>query len=182
MRAIDLAGNTGEASTLEFEADTSLPTVAFSNADRQRGDTTVFSFAASEPGAVYACGLDDDGLGPCPAGTVQGDGSGRAAFEGLSEGAHTLKVRARDAHGNLGPIAEGTVVVDRTGPTVRFTAPAAGGTTGETARVEWTLDPASIGQARAPGRTRARSTGSRWRAARTRWTSAGWPTASTRSP
>ena len=144
VRAIDLAGNTGEAATLEFEADTSLPTVAFSNAGRQSGAATVFAFDASEPGAVYACGLDDDGLGPCPAGTVQGDGSGRATFGNLSEGAHILKVRARDAHGNLGPIAEGTVVVDRTGPTVRFTAP--GATSGAVARAEWTLDPATVGQ------------------------------------
>ena len=65
-------------------ADTSLPTVTFSApAARQQGTTRRRSRSPpARPGPIYGCGFDDDGLGPCPAGTVQSNGSGRASLRG----------------------------------------------------------------------------------------------------
>jgi hypothetical protein len=144
VRAIDLAGNAGEPGTLQFNADTTLPTVSFTTpAARQSSRTATFTFSASETGAVFGCGFDGADIGPCP-GTAT-NGTHVASYANLADGTHTLRVRARDARGNMGPVVERSVTVDNTGPSVLFDAPAGGSTTGSTMGVAWHVNPATVG-------------------------------------
>lgn len=69
-----------------------------------------FQVEASEP-ATYACTLDDEAFEECPMG-----------FEGLSDGAHTFRVRAVDRFGNQDPTpAEHMWTIDTAVPSVTIT-------------------------------------------------------------
>ena len=161
VRAVDLAGNVGATRTRNFQADTVAPTVTFTApAARSRAATTVFEFVASEPGVTYGCDLDGESLVACPDGNPTSNSVGRAEYANLPEGTHTLRVRARDARGNMGPIAEHQVVIDRTAPgmqvrpdnggpfasTIGVTITPTGGSPGETVTYACTLDGQALPQ------------------------------------
>lgn len=59
-----------------------------------------FSFGADDPSSSFACAIDNEALQPCASGYTRG----------LSEGVHTMAVRATDRSGNNGPIHTETVV------------------------------------------------------------------------
>jgi len=95
VRASDLAHNLGAAATRSFTVDTVVPdtridsgpsgTIATPNA------SFAFSTVNSEAAATFQCRVDAAAFAPCTSAT---------SVNGLSEGAHSFEVRARDAAGN----------------------------------------------------------------------------------
>jgi hypothetical protein len=85
--------------------------------------------------ARFECSLDGGDWVECP-----GYESGQVTFDDLAEGAHTFEVRATTDAGTGEPVRR-VFVIDRTAPTVRIVAPAAGSELLEgTGRVEMTAD------------------------------------------
>ncbi|MDQ5895261.1 MAG: large repetitive protein [Actinomycetota bacterium] len=71
-----------------------------------------FSFTASKPGSTYLCSLDGTAFTTC---------ASPRTFSGLSVGNHELKVKARDAFGNIQAVPTSKsfkVVGDTTSPKV----------------------------------------------------------------
>jgi uncharacterized protein (TIGR03382 family) len=77
-----------------FTVDTSVPdtTIVSGPPARTQERDAAFEFSATEPDATFECSLDEGPFTACPQ-TV--------TFTGLAEGPHTLRVRARDAAGNV---------------------------------------------------------------------------------
>ena len=75
-----------------------------------------FTFTANEAGASFECQLDAGGFAACTSPHI---------YVGVTEGAHTFRVRAIDALGNVGAPALFSWTVDTTGPTASLTPPAA---------------------------------------------------------
>jgi hypothetical protein len=102
IRAVDAAGNASAQSTeLGFDADATVPTVAFSApaADASVGRMVTFTFKASEAGVSYGCRLDREAMHACIGGQAGGptvetlaDGSVSVTYSGLPEGPHTFQV------------------------------------------------------------------------------------------
>jgi subtilisin family serine protease len=92
VRATDAAGNTDPTpATHAWTIDTTPPDTTITGQPTDPSPTNVsFSFA-SEPGATFACSLDGGAYAAC---------SSPKAYNGLSGGAHTFRVRASDAAGN----------------------------------------------------------------------------------
>ena len=86
------AGATGDGRALST-ADTTPPETRILSGPPKTIWTSPsrFRLGSSEAGSRFSCNLDDEGWRPCPA---------RAAFR-VETGWHTLKVRARDAAGNV---------------------------------------------------------------------------------
>jgi subtilisin family serine protease len=61
---------------------------------RKRSLRLVFRFGANEPGVTFLCDVDNGPFHPCPARFVHRFGIG----------AHAVRVKARDAAGNVGPV------------------------------------------------------------------------------
>lgn len=76
--------------------DTTAPetTVTAGPEDGSTGssNTATFEFAATEPNSDFECSLDGGAFGAC---------ASPRAYNGLENGRHTFRVRARDAVGNL---------------------------------------------------------------------------------
>ena len=111
VRAIDQAGNVGGATTRNFTVDTARPDTTFDpTPPSHTNDTTpTFSFTSSETGATFQCSLDGATFTSCtsPHTTAL-----------LSQGSHTLQVRATDQAGNQDlSAASHTFTVDTAAPT-----------------------------------------------------------------
>jgi large repetitive protein len=129
VKATDPVGNTGVVDSHAWSIDTAAPTVTFDNGPDFLDDekivtvaTAAFDFHASEPGSSFQCRLDSGQ----PADFVAC--SSPKAYEGLSDGPHTLEVRATDQLGNQGPAAAYAWNSDIVAPTVSFD----GGPSGQT--------------------------------------------------
>jgi hypothetical protein len=101
VRATDRAGNTGPAASFPWTIvvpDTTPPVVSITSAPPAATTATgaSFSFAADDPGAVFACALDAAPFTAC---------TSPAAYTGLAIGPHVFSVRATDAAGNTSPAA-----------------------------------------------------------------------------
>ncbi|MDX6439924.1 MAG: large repetitive protein, partial [Gaiellaceae bacterium] len=122
VRATDPAGNTDATpATYTWTVDTIAPNSSFVSTPADPGsDTTpTFSFASTETPATYEVNLD--GAGWVSASTPL------TISPALSDGSHTLQLRASDAAGNQDATAAGyTWVVDGTNPTGSVTSPADG--------------------------------------------------------
>ena len=110
VRAKDAAGNVDQTpATRSFTVDTTAPETTIDSATT--GASSSFSFT-SEPGATFECKLD----GPSGAGTYATCTSPQT-YTGLTDGAYTFSVRARDAAGNIDATpATRTFTVDTTAP------------------------------------------------------------------
>jgi uncharacterized protein (TIGR03382 family) len=97
VTASDVAGNTSAPSnTVRFVIDTAVPDttiVTGPSAETEDPDAT-FDFSSNESGVTYECSLDGAAFTAC---------SDPVTFQDLSEGDHTLQVRARDTAGNVDP-------------------------------------------------------------------------------
>jgi large repetitive protein len=97
VTARDAAGNTSAPSTsVRFVIDTAPPETTIDSgpsAETQNPDAT-FNFSANESGVTYECKLDGADFTAC---------SDPTTFANVSEGEHTLQVRARDTAGNVDP-------------------------------------------------------------------------------
>ncbi|WNG33155.1 adhesin [Archangium violaceum] len=116
VRATDAAGNTSEGSaghSFTIVQDTAAPdtTITSGPVGTTSENSATFTFDSNEPGVTYECSLDGADFAPC---------SSPVTFTGLSEGEHTVQVRARDAAGN----------VDATPATRTWTVSADSGNTG----------------------------------------------------
>ncbi|HEX8435936.1 Ig-like domain-containing protein [Archangium sp.] len=123
-KAYDLAGNVGTSAEVRVTVDTLAPTVALSapgqNA-RLRGTVQVSATASDNLGVtkveLYVDGtwLGTDDASPFAMSWNTG---------GVTDGAHSLTVRAYDAAGNVGTSTAVAVTVDNIAPTVALSAPA----------------------------------------------------------
>ncbi len=113
VRVTDAAGNSGTANR-GFNVDTIAPVVTIdSGPSGPVADTTpTFGFSA-EPGAVYECALDGGSFGGC---------SSPLTTPSLSQGGHSIAVRARDAVGNLSATVDRNFIVDTVLPVVTITS------------------------------------------------------------
>jgi hypothetical protein len=128
VRATDPAGNQdGTPATYTWTVDTAAPNASFSStpADPGNDPTPTFGLASTETPAGYEVNLD--GGGWVAASTPL------TISPALSDGSHTLQLRASDAAGNQDATpAAYTWVVDGTSPTGSVTSPADGADLGGT--------------------------------------------------
>ena len=107
MRAVDQAGNVGTAAQSTFVIDTTAPAATIGGVTVSGATATVtFSSTASDV-ARFECSLDSGAFATC---------TSPRALTGLSEGSHTVRVRAVDEAGNVGTAAQSTFVIDTTAP------------------------------------------------------------------
>ena len=114
VRAKDAAGNVDPTpATRTFTVDTTAPDTTINSGPTGTIAATTASFAfSSEAGATFECKLDR----PSGAGTYATCTSPQA-YSGLTDGAYTFSVRAKDAAGNVDATpATRTFTVDTTAP------------------------------------------------------------------
>ena len=105
----DASGNVGHSAQHAFTVDTAPPSATIDSgpSGTVSSDSASFTFS-SEAGATFECDLDGGGFTAC---------TSPKSYSGLSEGAHTFRVRARDAAGNVDPTpAARTWTVDTIAP------------------------------------------------------------------
>jgi len=126
-------GNTGPTSTATFTLDNSAPavtTITSSPPAASASSTGQFSLSHPEPGVLLQCKLDAGAYTNCTSPTT---------YSGLAEGAHTFRVRAVDAAGNVGPETTHSWSVDTVAPvSPAFTSGPTGPTTATTASFGFT--------------------------------------------
>ena len=94
VKAVDAAGNTSDAGSASWTVDTSGPTVDVTGAPSGTDTTGAASISlSSENGATFECKVDNGAWATC---------SSPVALSNLSDGAHSISVRATDAAGNTG--------------------------------------------------------------------------------
>ena len=141
VHARDPQGNMGPTVTRKVVVDRRPPPVIIDSpaaGAKTSGSTTATWHVDPQlavPGETYTfvCRVDT---------VLQADCDGSVDLTGLTDGSHTLTVRARDAAGVLGPVVSRTWTVDATGPVVEYIAPSPGhGATVTTApEMHWTSD------------------------------------------
>ncbi|ATB48542.1 Ig-like domain-containing protein [Corallococcus macrosporus] len=110
VTATDPAGNVGPATQVTFTVDTLAPeTSIVTGPTGAVADTSAsFTFASNESPVTYECSLDGAAFTAC---------ASPSAYINLSQGNHTLQVRARDTGGNVDPTpATRTWTVDTVAP------------------------------------------------------------------
>jgi hypothetical protein len=87
-------GNTGPATEYTWTVDTVAPdtTITSTPPAASNSASASFTFASSEVGSTFSCGLDAGGFAPC---------ASPKNYAGLGDGAHTFRVQAVDAAGNV---------------------------------------------------------------------------------
>jgi hypothetical protein len=142
VTATDPVGNVGSPATLNFTVDTTPPSVVFDSPvpNATTGPTGSVTFHATDPddasGFTFRCQLDSAVATAC---------TSPFAYSGLAGGPHSLSVAARDPAGNIGSPAALPFTVNATKPVITFTSPAAGGTTGPSGSVVFTItDPLTV--------------------------------------
>ena len=120
-------------------ADTTPPETTITSGPAEGETLTVdpatFGFSSSETGSTFECSLDGGAFGAC---------TSPKSYAALSDGSHTLQVKATDAAGNtdLTP-ASRTWTVDATAPSVATVVPRGGATdVAATSNVEATFSEA----------------------------------------
>ena|GEM_PF-1461058 len=109
VRAVDAAGVVDPTPAMRtITVDTTPPdtTIASGPSGFTASTTAAFTWTSTEAGSTFQCSLDNGPFGPCP-----------VNYTGLSQGAHTFRVRATDAVGNTDPTpASRTWTVDTVAP------------------------------------------------------------------
>jgi hypothetical protein len=87
-------GNQGPITDYTWTIDTVAPDTAITSTPPASSTSAnaSFAFTSSEAGSAFACSLDAGGFTPC---------ASPAAYAGLGDGAHTFRVQAVDAAGNV---------------------------------------------------------------------------------
>ena len=125
VRAVDDAGNVGAADSKTFTVDTTAPNTSITGAPVSGSTATVsFSSPASDV-ARFECRLDGGTYATC---------TSPKQFTALTEGEHTVSVRAVDNAGNIGAADSKTFSVDTTAPSTSISDVQVTGSTA-TARV-----------------------------------------------
>ena len=115
VRALSVSGApdpTPDTRTITVDSVAPETTITGGPTGAVSSTSAAFTFTSNESGVTFQCSLDGAAFGTCP-----------ASYTGLSQGAHTFQVRARDAAGNIdGSPATRTWTVDTSGPTPRSPA------------------------------------------------------------
>jgi streptogramin lyase len=118
VQALDEAENADPTPVIRhFTVDLTAPTATITGgpSGTTQEAAPTFTFTASEGGAFFRCSIDDPTtLTACP--------SPFTVSPALADGAHTFRVRAVDAAGNQGPIAERSFSVETDTPETSITA------------------------------------------------------------
>jgi len=136
-RSVTAAG-TGIPVTRTFTVDTAAPGAPAITApgDGSTVDGTPDFAFSGEPGAAFTCSLDDSPYAPCAPG---------AAFAFDANGAHTLRIRAVDAAGNVSdPSAPAGFTVDVSAPAVTVDTPGEGALTGRSPQFTYHASEAGV--------------------------------------
>ena len=94
VKARDAAGNESAAASRSWTVDTLAPpspTIDSGPSGATSSTSASFGFSDSESGVSFRCQLDGGGFSDC---------SSPQGYSGLSQGAHSFQVKARDAAGN----------------------------------------------------------------------------------
>jgi hypothetical protein len=149
----DDAGNLGVSGTRTFTVDTVAPTASITQSpqDPSNSSSASVAFTANESGVTFACSVDSGAFASC---------TSPRSLTGLTDGSHTVRVRATDAAGNTGATASTTWRVDTVAPTVTITDgppsltestdASVSFTTSETATTECSLDGAAFSSCTSP--------------------------------
>jgi hypothetical protein len=115
VKATDAAANEGPAATASWTVDTTAPTATIGTKPAASSNDTspTFTFSSSESGSSFLCDLDGGGFAAC---------SSPSSPTGLSDGAHTFRVKATDAADNTGTAASYTWTVDTQAPTTTISS------------------------------------------------------------
>ena len=121
VRAIDSAGNVGNAVTRSWTIDTSSVLVAIDSAPsaitNQTSATYTFSAGSGAGAASFECKMDSAAFAAC---------TSPRTFTGLAAGSHTFSVRPVDSGGAPGTAVSETFQIDLSNPTVNIqSSPAA---------------------------------------------------------
>jgi sugar lactone lactonase YvrE len=105
VKAIDLAGNVGQAASYSWTVDTTPPTASILSGPSGyvQSATAHFSFSSPDTDASFTCRLDGGTYLPCSSPTTYTD---------LPAGNHSFAVRATDTFGNVGGPASRSWTVD----------------------------------------------------------------------
>jgi hypothetical protein len=85
------------------------PTITSGPPSVTASTSATFSFTDGDATAVFLCSLDDASFSSC---------TSPVTYDGLAEGAHTFRVKARDPAGNESPVTSYTWSIDLTSPVV----------------------------------------------------------------
>ncbi|MDP1825371.1 MAG: Ig-like domain-containing protein [Archangium sp.] len=138
VQAVDAAGNVDPTpSSHTWTVDSGAPdTTIVSGPNGSVSSTTATFVVTSEAGATFECALDGAAFTACPA---------MSTYPGLSEGSHTLLIRARDTTGNLDPTpASRTWTVDTSVPDTTITSGPTGTVSSSTAVFTFTSDESPV--------------------------------------
>ena len=117
VRATDKAGGTDlSPASASFTVDTHVPetTIDSGPSGTTSNASPTFAFSSDEPKAGLECSLDSGAYGAC---------TSPRALSGLADGAHTFKVRAKDAAGNVDKTpASAGFTVDTVAPETTITS------------------------------------------------------------
>ena len=97
-RAVDGSGNSALSAAVSVSVDNTPPETTIGSPLPGSDGTATISFAASEPGARFACSLDAAAFAAC---------SSPQSYSGLTVGSHSFAVEAIDAAGNVDPTPAG---------------------------------------------------------------------------
>ncbi len=115
VRAKDALANTSAAATRSWTVDTTVPPIPTitSGPSATVGATTASFGFTGEAGATFECRRDAGAFATCTSPSV---------YTGLTNGAHSFEVRAKDAAGNLSSGATRAWAVDSVAPNTTITA------------------------------------------------------------
>jgi hypothetical protein len=120
VRAVDTTGNVGNADSKDFTVDTVAPVTSITDV-QVTGTTATVSFSSSATDvARFECKLDGGTFATC---------TSPKTLSGLSQGTHTIRVRAVDTTGNVGDADSKDFTVDTVAPTTAITNVQVTGTT-----------------------------------------------------
>jgi alpha-tubulin suppressor-like RCC1 family protein len=116
IKAADVAGNLSAPQSLTWVIDTIAPTIAMTTTPNNpdSNNNATFTFSATDSGtgiASYECKLDAAAFVPC---------TSPKTYTGLTEGAHTVSVRATDLAGNISTSSNFSWTVDTSQPVLTF--------------------------------------------------------------
>lgn len=116
IKAVDKAGNVSEPAEVTWSIDREAPTVEITEhpAPISKLNTGQFKFIGRDGAQVltsFLCSIDGSTYSAC---------SSPHAFAGLTDGAHTFRVKALDMAGNESAPAEYSWVIDTLAPTLSF--------------------------------------------------------------
>jgi uncharacterized delta-60 repeat protein len=128
VRAIDLAGNVDASpASATWAVDTTAPNTTISSGPASITNQTgaSFQFSSGEGGDTYTCSLDGAAFSAC---------TSPVSYAGLAAGAHTFRVEATDAVGNVDPSpASWNWTIDTTPPDTSITSGPSGRNNSSTA-------------------------------------------------